>query len=127
MTVLLAIASLGVLPRLLLQGPAVRLPDGVTLESVEQGRVLFAGSGLCVACHGPFGKGLIGPDLTDSIWTTGKGSYEEIVLRITRGVPADSSGNGTAMPPRGGSPLSDEEVKMVAAYVWTLSHRGKNP
>jgi mono/diheme cytochrome c family protein len=30
-----------------------------------------------------------------------------------------------AMPPMGGSPLSEADLKAVAAYVWSIGHRGK--
>ena len=29
---------------------------------------------------------------------------------------------GAIMPPKGGSAITDDQVKAVAAYVWTLSH-----
>ncbi len=31
-------------------------------------------------------------------------------------------GEGQIMPPRGGSGITDEPVRAVAAYVWSLSH-----
>jgi cytochrome c5 len=30
-----------------------------------------------------------------------------------------------AMPPMGGVELSDENLKAVAAYVWSLGHKGE--
>ncbi|MGE0441847.1 MAG: cytochrome c [Gemmatimonadales bacterium] len=101
------------------------LPDGITSAMISSGKKLFGGEGLCLACHGPDGKGVIGPDLTDKTWLHGKGSYAEIVARVFAGVGSDSSRSGQIMPPRGGSGISDEQVRAVAAYVWTLSNRSK--
>ena len=102
------------------------LPDGVTAEMVEAGATLFNGAGLCMACHGPDGKGNSGlaADLTDSEWIHSDGSFEKIVEGIMAGVDPSKSTNGIAMPPRGGSALTDEQVRAVAAYVWTLSRSG---
>jgi len=104
---------------------AQELPDGVTQAMVEEGRRIFAGAGLCSACHGPDAKGLVGPDLTDNEWFHGSGTYQEIVDRIKTGVTAEQARNtmGAIMPARGGSGITDEQVSAVAAYVWTLSHR----
>jgi mono/diheme cytochrome c family protein len=49
----------------------------------------------------------------------------EIVKQIMAGVAADKSTTGTVMPPKGGSGLTDVQVKAVAAYVWSLSHKTK--
>jgi hypothetical protein len=40
---------------------------------------------------------------------------------IDKGVAAPKHADG-AMPPRGGAPLSDSDVKAVAAFVWGISH-----
>jgi len=98
------------------------LPDGVTPAMVTQGASIFKGPGMCFVCHGPEGKGVIGPNLTDSTWIHSKGSYTEIVQQITTGVPAKMSKSGVVMPPKGGSAITDAQVKQAAAYVWTLSH-----
>lgn len=105
------------------------LPSGVTAEMIAQGKTLYAGPGLCSACHGPEAKGVkgIGPDLTDAEWLHGDGSYGALVSRIQEGVPAAISKTGMVMPPRGGSRLDDNQVKAVAAYVWSLSHRSPKP
>lgn len=99
------------------------LPEGVTAAMVKQGHDLFLGAGLCLACHGVDAKGAIGPDLTDTVWIHHHGSYLELVAQITRGIPDSESVSGSIMPPRGGSSLTDAEVRAVAAYVWTLSRR----
>ena len=101
------------------------LPTGVTAAMIATGKKLFFGAGLCVACHGPEGKGLVGPDLTDGTWLHGSGSFADIVARVLVGVGSDSSVTGQIMPPRGGSGLSDDQIRAVAAYAWSLSRQGK--
>lgn len=103
---------------------AQTLPEGVTDNMVQEGSTLFAGAGLCAACHGPGGAGAIGPNLTDDEWFKGEGQFEEIVAQIMEGVlPADAQNAfGAFMPPKGGATISDEQVRSVAAYVWTLSN-----
>jgi cytochrome c oxidase cbb3-type subunit 3 len=120
----------GLLTALLLAAPGVALaqsadslPPGVTKEMVAKGKSIFTGTGLCLACHGMEGKGGIGPDLTDPTWLHGDGSYEAIVKLITTGVATEESKTGQIMPPKGGSTISPEEVKIVAAYVWKLSRK----
>jgi cytochrome c oxidase cbb3-type subunit 3 len=90
---------------------------------VAKGKSIFTGTGLCLACHGMEAKGGIGPDLTDQTWLHGDGSYEAIVKLITTGVGTEESKTGQIMPPKGGSTISPEEVKIVAAYVWKLSRK----
>lgn len=116
-------AGLCLAPAAAAQARPDSLPAGVTPAMVQAGRQLFGGLGLCLACHGPEGKGGIGPDLTDAKWDHINGSYEQLVARITKGVGTDESKSGQVMPPRGGGGLSDDQVKAVAAYVWTISHR----
>ncbi len=105
----------------------VELPEGVTMEMVSQGKQLFAGAGLCNVCHGPEGKGVpgLGADLTDKEWVHSDGSFDGIAESIMVGVDASKSTTGTAMPAKGGSGITDEQVKAVAAYVYTLGKGGK--
>lgn len=100
------------------------LPEGVTTEMIEEGREVYTGPGLCSVCHGPEGRGgAIGPDLTDGEWLHGDGSYDDLVQRIFEGVPEPVEA-AAVMPPRGGSRITDEQVRAVAAYVWWLQTRG---
>jgi len=103
------------------------LPPGVTPEMLKEGKTLFAGAGICAACHGADAKGMpgLGANLTDNKWLHSDGSYDAIVKQIMTGVPASQSTSGAAMPPKGGSALTDAQVKAVAAYVWSLSHPPK--
>ena len=100
------------------------MPAGVTDAMVQEGQQIYAGAGICAACHGPDATGAIGPDLTDAEWLIGDGEYEEIVDRIFSGVTAAEATNplGAPMPPKGGAGITDAQVRSVAAYVWTLSH-----
>jgi mono/diheme cytochrome c family protein len=99
------------------------LPEGVTPEMVAKGKKIFGGAGLCMACHGPAGKGMTGPDLTDATWLHFDGSYQAIVKIVTGGIDDKQSKTGIIMPPKGGSSISEEDVRAVAAYVWALSKR----
>jgi mono/diheme cytochrome c family protein len=103
------------------------LPAGVTTPTIAEGKKVFAGPGLCAACHGPAGKGItgLGPNLTDAEWLHSDGSFEALVAQITAGVPSNKSKSGVAMPAKGGGPLTDAQLRAVAAYVWSLSHAAK--
>jgi mono/diheme cytochrome c family protein len=109
------------------QQQAASLPPGVTPQMIKEGSGIFQGAGLCMACHGSDAKGLpgLGANLTDTEWLHSKGTYDDIVKQIMTGVPADKSTTGTVMPPKGGSSITDAQVKAVAAYVWSLSHKTK--
>lgn len=102
--------------------PPADLPEGVTPEMVAAGQQIFTGPGLCYTCHGTDGTGTqLGPNLTDDEWLNIDGSYEQIVQNITTGVPQPQQ-FPAPMPPKGGSSITDEQVREVAAYVYTLSH-----
>lgn len=115
---------------LALMGPALSaqqapaLPEGVTPAMIEEGAKLFKGAGLCAACHGVSATGGVGPSLVDTVWLHSRGTFEEIARQITAGVPQAQAKGGMMMPPRGGSAISDAQVRAVAAYVWSLSHTG---
>jgi mono/diheme cytochrome c family protein len=96
------------------------LPPGVTAELVARGKAIFNGSGLCMACHGTNAKGVTGPDLTDQVLLHYDGSYEALVKVITEGIDEKQSQTGQVMPAKGGSAIGEEDVRAVAAYVWTL-------
>jgi mono/diheme cytochrome c family protein len=111
----------------LLVVPAAKaqLPDGVTQQMVDQGKAIFNGQGICMACHGADAKGMpnLGANLADTEWNQGDGSYEAILTLIQDGVASDKSVSGTMMPPKGGSQINDEQLRAVAAYVWSLSNK----
>jgi cytochrome c oxidase cbb3-type subunit 3 len=93
----------------------------VTPAAIARGDTVYHGPGNCYACHGNKGEGLVGPSLIDAEWIHSKGTYEEIITQISGGVPKEKSKSGIPMPPKGGSTISDEDVKAVAAYVHSLS------
>jgi mono/diheme cytochrome c family protein len=95
----------------------------ITPELIAHGDTVFHGPGNCYACHGSNAQGLVGPNLTDAEWIHSKGTYEDIVAQVTKGVPKEESKSGIVMPPKGGSSISDDDVKAVAAYVYSLSHK----
>jgi mono/diheme cytochrome c family protein len=101
-----------------------KAPAEVTAESVTKGQVVFKGAGLCYACHGSEAQGSVGPKLVDHEFIHSKGTYPEIVAYIKTGVTKEESKSGIPMPPRGGSGISDDDVNLVAAYVWSVSHGG---
>jgi mono/diheme cytochrome c family protein len=119
---LVAVAAVAVASPARAQDKSTPLPDGVTAEMIEKGKTVFGGAGLCYACHGKEAQGSVGPNLTDAEWLHSKGTYPEIVAQIMKGVPKEESKKGIAMPPKGGSSISDDDVKAVAAYVWSVSH-----
>ena len=104
--------------------PAVdmELPEGVTAAMVDHGKQIYSGAGICFTCHGQAGEGMpnLGANLTDADWIHSDGSYDGIVGTITNGVTAQQSTSGSPMIARGGTNLNDEQVRAVAAYVWTL-------
>ena len=104
---------------------AAAVPPGATKEMVALGDHVYhgeVGGASCAGCHGSSAKGTpLGPDLTDAKWLWSDGSYEGIAKTITEGVPQPKEyRNG--MPAMGGAQLTDEQVKALAAYVWSLSH-----
>ncbi len=78
------------------------------------GELKFAG--ICVSCHGVDGKGnqaLGAPDLTDDYWL-----YGDSVAAIKQSI---AQGRNGAMPAH--APIIGEtRVRLVGAYVWSLSH-----
>ncbi len=100
----------------------VDLPEGVTMEMVNQGKDIYAGAGLCYTCHGAMGEGVanLGANLADEEWLHSDGSFEGIVQTVMNGVDTSASSTGTPMPPKGGSGITDDQARAVAAYVLTL-------
>src|SRR5262249_53216171 len=103
------------------------LPAGVTPEMLAAGNTIF-NTKSCKNCHMPNGVGGVrGPDLTDDKWIHIDGSYAAIVQLVTTGFTKAEQVDPKyqySMNPRGGVNLTDEEIRAVAAYVWSLSHPG---
>jgi mono/diheme cytochrome c family protein len=103
-------------------------PPEVTDSAIAWGKALFHGSANCAACHGQGAWGSdYGPPLTGVLWLRGPGTYEWLIEQVNHGVPAAQSCTGEAMPMRGWTPMNDEEVKAVAAYVWSVSQAAHPP
>lgn len=103
-------------------------PAGVTDSAIVWGKALFHGSANCAACHGVEGSGTSdGPALTGALWLHGPGTYEWLADQIRRGIPAHGSLSGLAMPMRGWSMMNDDDVRAVAAYVWSITHPPRVP
>jgi mono/diheme cytochrome c family protein len=99
-------------------------PDGVTLESISKGRILFNARATCSACHGANGRGgQLAPNLADDVWLNSDGTYAGIIEVIEAGVLEPKEYPGLMLP-RGGLGLSDEEVSSLAAFIWSLGVRG---
>jgi hypothetical protein len=104
------------------------LPAGVTTRTIALDDSLFHASS-CTRCHGADAKGAQnGPNLTTATHMHVNGTYDDFVRIITSGVPRDSiqdKSHRFGMQPRGGTqnPLNDDQIKAVAAYVFSLSHK----
>ena len=109
------------------QGPAPRAatPDSITPAMIARGDSVFhgkIGGGTCYVCHAQDAKGTQGlaPDLTAGKWLNGDGSFAFIVNTVLKGVPNPKE-SPAAMPPMGGANLAADQVRAVAAYVYSLS------
>jgi cytochrome c oxidase cbb3-type subunit 3 len=81
-------------------------------DKVAAGKARFV---ICAACHGADGKGntvLGAPNLTDEIWLYG-GSPDAIRETVT-------NGRHGKMPAH--QWLGDDKIRLLAAYVYSLSH-----
>ena len=110
-------------------------PTVVLVADSAAGDVLFRRKGRCLSCHGLSGKGIeaLGPNLQDSVWLHGDGSFAFIQRMIRDGV-ARPIASQIVMPSFGAVPnadgsvppstLSPEEIYHITAYVYALSHPG---
>lgn len=98
------------------QGKSVPITEDSLLDMARDADALSEGATLyaqnCVACHGPAGGGVVGPNLTDEFWLHG-GSAEQVYTSIDHGYP------DKGMPAWGG-PLGARRLPRVAAYVLSL-------
>ncbi len=93
-----------------------------TAGDAANGQKLYAQ--ICVACHGPEGKGVqgLGKDLTTSTWVAGQ-TDGQLIEFIKKGRdPGDPlNTTGVAMPPKGGNPaLKDQEIADIVAFVRSI-------
>ena len=89
---------------------------------IDAGRKIFHGRGTCFACHGMnLEGGPIAPTLKEHSWKDAKnGDLGAIYHVVTHGV------TGTAMVSHPGG-IADADAVNVAAYVWSVGHRGTKP
>ncbi len=100
---------------------AAVLAPGVTQAMVDDGRKLYSAN-TCVGCHGGEGAGSpIAPQLSDKTWLNITGDYPEIVTVITNGVAAPKQ-FPAPMPAKGGAAITDDQIKNLAAYIYSISH-----
>jgi cytochrome c oxidase cbb3-type subunit 3 len=81
--------------------------------AAEKGEEIFAQA--CSACHGADGKGNQGigaPNLTDDAWLYGS-NYDWIKETVV-------NGRQNMMPAQSGR-LSEDQIQILAAYVYSLS------
>lgn len=84
-------------------------------DFISAGKTLFGQK--CVACHGPDGQGLQGPNLTDEYWKNG-GSIKNIFKTIKNGVP-----NMGMIA--WGQELTPNQIETLANYIKSI--KGTNP
>jgi cytochrome c oxidase cbb3-type subunit 3 len=99
------------------------LADQSLMQAVRgTGRQLFGDN--CAACHGRDGKGRANyPDLTDDDWLWG-GGPERIEQTMRVGINTEHPDSRVGQMPAFGrdNMLDAEQVKSVAAYVYSLTH-----
>lgn len=97
-------------------------PAGATAADVSEGQKIFTSTGNCFTCHGQNGAGTgMAPALNDTKWLNISGDFASLQQVINQGVPQPKE-HPAPMPPKGGAPLTDAQVKQLAAYVYSLSH-----
>lgn len=99
--------------------PNEAAPAEVVERSEEE--ILAAGAStfgkICAVCHGKFGEGLVGPNMTDEYWIHG-GSYEDMKQVIMDGVIDKGM-----IPYK--NQLSKQKIDEVIRYIQSL--QGTNP
>jgi cytochrome c oxidase cbb3-type subunit 3 len=88
---------------------------------MSDAKVLFVER--CAQCHGDSAQGTIGPNLTDSYWIHGKGSFLDIYGVVSDGVPEKGM-------PAWSRQLAPVEVAKLTAYVGSIKNTnvpGKAP
>lgn len=102
--------------------------------SVAAGKAIYAGKGMCMACHGPAGKPLAptgATNLTDQIWrfggAPGSDLRDEVIRTVTNGVNVKKDGQFLAETRRAEMPSfkerlpdADRNIKRLAVYVHQL-------
>lgn len=84
-------------------------------QSLAKGKELFISN--CAACHGKFGEGGVGPNMTDEYWIHG-GSIKDVFKTIKYGVVEKGMKSWEA-------DFSPSQMNQLASYIETLV--GTNP
>lgn len=96
----------------------------ITPQMIALGDSIFEGKaagGICYTCHGMDAKGTpLAPDLSDATWINGDGSLDFIVETIRNGVLQPKEHPGPM--PAFGQSFSEEQLRAVASYEYSLSH-----
>ena len=99
---------------------------GTTPLVLEVGTRTFANS--CALCHAPDATGVprLGKPLRNSAFVQER-TDDDLFDMISSGRMADDDANttGAAMPPRGGSPIKDEAVRAVVAYLRSIQDKSQ--
>lgn len=97
------------------------LPEGIAVETVQDGRRSYA---VCSVCHGLDGRGTqLGPSLRSAEWLHIDGSIEQIESVIREGV-ARPLEYPVPMPVLGGGDFDATELRALALYVHLLGRSG---
>ncbi len=103
-----------------LQKTSVMISENTVTILTDAGS-LFSGKEIfiknCAACHGNYGEGLVGPNLTDDYWING-GSIKNIFRTIRDGVPEKGMISWK-------SQLNPKQMQEVGSYIKSLY--GTNP
>lgn len=95
--------------------------DENTLVALVDAEALLHGGNefkkYCVSCHGNWGEGLVGPNLTDQYWIHGAGVMN-VYATIKNGVPAKGMISWQLV-------FTPKQIQEIASYVLTL--QGTNP
>lgn len=81
----------------------------------------------CSPCHGSGAEGGPGfPNLNDNDWLWG-GSVDAIYATIAHGIRSEDADTRISEMPAFAEMLKPEEIKQVAAYVWSLTNTPRDP
>lgn len=86
-------------------------------QALAAGKAIYEGKGTCFTCHGMYGEGGIGPNMTDPYWIHG-GGIKDLFKTIKYGVPEKGMISWKDQ-------LKPAEMQQVASYI--LSLQGTNP
>lgn len=99
--------------------------QSITPQMVALGDSIFRGqaaNGICYTCHGPDANGTaLAPSLRDDAWLNTDGSLGGIANTVRTGVLQPKQ-FPAPMPPQGPPVLTEEQVRAVASYVYSLTH-----